>query len=179
MRFLFIAFFFFAFQSDDKIPFKDGNFLTWDNFKGKPNTSSPYKALTETTITIDIKTKGDEAIITIQDFFDENLSWTKEKNNTALLGHEQTHFNINEVWTRKLRQKLNGKTYPVKSFQKELNAMHSEIHKESKAMQIEYDKETEHSVNEANQEKWNKKIRNELEKLSAFSGIEVSCKLSK
>ena len=181
MRFslLLISFVLFAFQSSDKIPFKDNSLLTWDDFKGPPQNNSPYKALTETQTTIDIKTKGDEAFITIQNYFDKNLSWTKGKDNPNLLGHEQTHFNISEVWTRKFRQRLKGKTYSVKTFQKELNAIHSEIHKEAKAMQTEYDKETEHSVNEANQLKWNKKISNELQKLNAFSGVEVSCKLSK
>jgi len=169
----------FSFQSDDKIPYKENSLLTWADFKGRPDASSPYKALTETMVTIDVKTKGNEAVLTIQNYFQKNLSWTKDKNNNNLLSHEQTHFNITEVWTRRFRQKLKGKTFEIKTFQRELNAMHSEIHKESKAMQAEYDKETEHSVNEANQQKWNKKITNELQKLSSFSSIEVSCKLSK
>ena len=174
-----ITLFIFAFQGDDKIPFKDNHLLTWDDFKGAPKSNTPYKALTETQTTFEITMKDGEAIISIQNYFDKNSSWTKERNNNKLLEHEQTHFNISELWTRKFRQKLNGKAYRIKEFQKELNALHNEIHKESKAMQAEYDKETEHSVNEANQQKWNKKISNELQKLSAFSGTEVSCKLSK
>lgn len=170
---------FMSFQSDNKIFWKENTLLTWDDFKGKPNDSSPYKALTESVVTIDIRSKGYEAIVTIRNYFDKTQSWTKDRKNDILLNHEQGHFNIAEIWTRKFRQKLNGKTFVIKTFQKELNAMHTEIHKESRAMQVEYDKETEHSVNEAGQQKWNKKISNELQKLSAFSLAEVSCKLSK
>lgn len=168
-----------SFQGDDKIPFKDGILLTWEDFKGKPDPNSPYKALTESQVMIDIKTKGDEAFLTIRNFFDKRLSWTKDRNNMHLLGHEQTHFNIAELWARKFRQRLKGKSFSIKTFQKELNTLHSEIHKETKAMQTEYDMETEHSVNEANQAKWNKKITSELQKLSTFAEVEVSCKLLK
>ncbi len=169
----------FSFQSDNKIFWKENTVLTWDDFKGKPNVSSSFKTLTESVVTVDIKSKGNEAIVTIQNYFDKNMSWTKDKNNDNLLSHEQGHFNIAEIWTRKFRQKLKNKTYQITTFQRGLNSMHSEIHKESRAMQVEYDKETEHSVNEANQQKWNKKITSELQKLSVFSSAEVSCKLSK
>ncbi len=177
--FLFVVIILSSFQSDNKIFWKENTLLTWDDFKGKPDASSPYKALTKSVVTIDIKTKGMEAFLTIQNYFDKNLSWTKDKSNAYLLSHEQTHFNIAEVWTRKFRQKIKGKTFELKSFQRDLNDMHSEIHRESKIIQMEYDKETEHSVNETNQQKWNKKINNELQELSAFSAMEVSCKLSK
>jgi len=177
--FLFAAIIFSSFQSDNKIFWKEKAILTWDDFKGKPDASSPYKALTESVINIEIKTKGMEAFLTIHNYFDKNQSWTKTKTDANLLNHEQMHFNIAEIWTRKLREKLKGKTFEIKTFQTELNSMHSEIHRESKAMQAEYDKETEHSVNTVNQQKWNKKITSELQKLSAFSTADISCKLSK
>ncbi len=182
MRFLGFIFFtliFSAFQSDNKILWKENNLLTWDDFKGKPASSSTFKALTESVVTVDIKSKGNEAIVIIKTYFDKSNSWTKDKENDILLSHEQRHFNITEIWTRKFRQKLSGKSYPMKAFQKELNSMHSEIHKESKSMQFDYDKETQHSVNASGQQKWNKKITNELQKLSDFSSNEVTCKLSK
>ena len=181
MRFCFLFFVILlsAFQSDNKILFSENKLLSWDDFKGKPNAASSYKALTETQVSIEIKAKGTEATLIIQNYFDKDRSWSKDKNNLVLLSHEQTHFNISELWARKFRQSLKGKSFRISSFQKELNSLHSNIHKESMDMQAEYDKETEHSVNQTAQQKWNKKITNELQKLSAFSSVEVTCKLLK
>jgi hypothetical protein len=175
----FVALIFSAFQSDNKIPWKETTKLTWDDFKGKPDASSAYKANTETEVAIQIKTKGEAATIIIECFFIKNASWTKDINNAFLLGHEQTHFNISEIGARKFRQKLKGKTFSAKTFQRELNNMRSETGKESKAMQAEYDKETEHSVNEAAQKKWNKKVTDELKSLAAYAEPQISCKITR
>ena len=166
---------YFSFQSDDKILWKETTKLVWDDFKGKPDASSSYKANTETEITVDVKVKNENATIILQCYFVKNLSWTKDKNNSGLLVHEQMHFNISEIGARKFRKKLKDKTFLGKNFQQELNKMHSEINRESKTMQNEYDKETEHSVNTKAQEKWNKKISEELKSLNSFSSTSVDC----
>ena len=166
-------------QKSNEIYWQENNFLTWNDFRGKPNLSSPYKALTESGIKIEIKSTGDNADIILQTYFDKTQSWVKENINPNLLMHEQVHFNIVEVWARKFRQRLKGKTFSVKTFQQELNNMHRDIFKESKNMQAEYDKETEHSINTLAQEKWNKKITNELAALTLFANPSVSCKIVK
>src|SRR5579872_4328795 len=114
-----MALLFFAFQTDNKIMWKETTKLVWDDFKGKPDGSSPYKANTETEVAVDIKTKGDLAIITLECCFIKNASWTKDNKNPGLLIHEQMHFNITEISVRKFRQKLKGKIFPAKTFQQE------------------------------------------------------------
>ncbi|MGZ3863394.1 MAG: DUF922 domain-containing protein [Bacteroidia bacterium] len=168
-----------SFQPDQKILWSENRKLTWGDFRGKVNESSPYKANTETEVAIQIKAKGEEAVVTLECFFIKDASWTKTRDNVYLLAHEQTHFNITEIGARKFRKMLAGKTFAVKNFQQELKKMHSEVGRESKALQAEYDKETEHSVNEAAQKKWNTKIENELLSLNKFASFNVSCKLSK
>ncbi len=137
-----------------------------------------FKAFTESNIHTEIAAKNSEATISIKVFFDKNKSWVKETNNAELLKHEQTHFDITELWARKFRQKLKGKTFSFKSFQNELNNIQASIFKDSKEMQVLYDKETEHSVNTANQQKWNKKIAEDLKNLNAFSTTEITCTLT-
>jgi len=170
--------FLFAFQTDNLIPWKDSRKLTWNDFKGKPDSASPFKARTESTLNIQVETKGMEVMITMVTCFDKNTSWVKEKRD-VLLTHEQTHFDIAELWSRKFKQRLKGKTFPGKTFQSVLNKMHSDIQKEGKAMQALYDKETDHSVNAQAQEKWTKKINADLKSLSEFVPAMVTCKLSK
>jgi lipopolysaccharide export LptBFGC system permease protein LptF len=179
--FLFIALAFvcLSFTKDDNtILWNETTKLAWTDFKGNPNNSSPYKAFTESNIHTEISAKNNEANISIKVFFDKNKSWVKEANNAELLKHEQTHFDITELWARKFRQKLKGKTFSFKSFQNDLNTIQAGIFKDSKEMQVLYDKETEHSVNTANQQKWNKKITEELKNLGEFSATEISCTLT-
>ncbi|HXB39069.1 MAG TPA: DUF922 domain-containing protein [Bacteroidia bacterium] len=176
--FLIIAGFLFSFQTDNIILWAENRKLTWDDFKGKPDTTSPYKAKTESNFSMQIGTKGMEAIIGMQNCFNKNKSWVKEKNN-LLLEHEQTHFDIAEIWMRKFKQLLQGKTFTVKTFQQELNAMHSEINRGGKEMNARYDKETEHSVNQEAQKKWNKRVAEELKSLNAYTSPKVTCKLTK
>ncbi|MGZ3902453.1 MAG: DUF922 domain-containing protein [Bacteroidia bacterium] len=180
MRILYLFFVFIgfsSFQPEQKILWSESRKLTWDDFQGKINQSSLYKANTETEVAVQIKAKGEEATVTLECFFIKGASWTKTHDNAYLLEHEQTHFNITEIGVRKFRKMLSGKSFSVKSFQQELKKMHSEVGRDSKAMQAEYDKETEHSVNEVGQKKWNKKVTEELKSLSAYTYPSVTCKI--
>lgn len=173
---LFIAF---AFTDDNHIIWwKDSQKLQWTDFRAKPDKSSPYKALTESGIKIEIAAKGNDATIVLRTYFDKNNSWKKEENDN-LLQHEQLHFDITELCTRKFRQKLDGKTFKISTFQSQLNAMHSEAFRESKQMQQQYDNDTDHSVKTAEQQKWNRKVAEEIKSLNAYSAEEVHCKLVK
>lgn len=172
------ALIFCSFQEDNNISWTESRKLTWSDFQGKPDASSPFKAKTESNLDIRISTKGMEATITMQTSFSKKASWVKTETD-LLLKHEQTHFDIAELWTRKFKQKLKGKTFPVKSFQSTLNQLHRDIQREGKAMQAMYDKETDHSINEKEQEKWTKKITADLKSLSEFTAPAVTCKLSK
>ena len=165
-------------QKDNYIPWTETRKLTWNDFKGKPDEASPFKAKTESSLDIQISTKGEDATITMVTSFDMSKSWVKNKRD-VLLQHEQTHFDIAELWSRKFKQRLWKKTFPYKNFQSILSRMHREIQQESRAMQAQYDKETGHSVNEKAQEKWTKKITADLKSLSEFTPAMVTCKLSK
>lgn len=169
----------FAFQGDDSlILWKENKKLSWDDFNGKANEASKYKALTESILSIAITGKGMEAVITMTANFDKRTSWVKEKRDDLLI-HEQGHFDIVEIWARKFKQKLKGKTFNVKTFQKELNVLYNDVNRESKAMQVEYDRDTEHSINVKAQQKWTKKVNADLKSLSEFAPATVTCKLAK
>jgi len=173
-----LAGFLLSFQSADQIPYAESRKLTWDDFQGKADAASPFKARTESNLSIDVSTKDGVVTITMQTCFDKRKSWVKEKRD-ILLSHEQTHFDIAELWSRKFKQRLKGKTYSAKTFQKELSVLHSDIQKEGKAMQAQYDKETEHSINAKAQATWSKKISTDLKSLSQFTPPAVTCKLTK
>ncbi len=178
LKILFVLICFSFTQDDNLILWQESNKVAWTDFKAAPNASSPYKAFTESEIKSEIAAKNNEAHITIKTFFDKNKSWVKDKTD-ELLAHEQLHFDITELWARKFRQKIKGKTFSFKTFQKELKAIQNDIYKGSKDMQTDYDKETQHSVVVASQKKWEKKIKADIENLKAFAAAEVSCTLTK
>ncbi len=176
---LILAIICFSFTQDDNlILWQESKKVAWTDFKATPNASSSYKAFTESEIKTEIAAKNNEAHISIKTFFDKNKSWVKDKTD-ELLAHEQLHFDITELWARKFRQKIKGKTFSFKTFQKELNAIQTDIYKGSKDMQTDYDKETQHAVVVASQKKWEKKISQDLQKLSTFTTTEVNGMLSK
>lgn len=165
-------------QQDNYISWTETRKLTWNDFKGKPDEKSTFKAKTESSLNVQISTRGEVATITMVTSFDMSKSWVKDKRD-VLLQHEQTHFDIAELWSRRFKQRLQGKAFPLKSFQSALSRMHGEIQKEARAMQAQYDMETEHSINEKAQEEWTKKIDADLKSLSEFTPATVTCKLSK
>lgn len=178
LRFIILSGILFSFQTENMIPFTDNRKLTWDDFQGPPDARSSFKAKTESNLSIEVSTKGQEVTITMQTCFDTKKSWVKNKTDLLLM-HERTHFDIAELWSRKFKQRLKGKTFPAKSFQSTLNSLHADIQKEGRTMQALYDKETEHSINEKAQEKWTKKISADLKSLSGFVPATITCKISK
>ena len=67
----------------------------------------------------------------------------------------------------------------MKAFQNEIRTLQNSIFMESKNMQQEYDKETKHSEIAESQKHWEKKIKEDLEKLAAYSAHEVICTIRK
>ena len=77
------------------------------------------------------------------------------------MGHEQLHFDITEVYARKLRQEL-AKTKFSKNAKAEVKEIYRNILKELNDFQNKYDSETNFSRDTVQQLIWNKKIKKAL-----------------
>src|SRR4051794_36615867 len=87
----------------NEIKWSSGVKLKWDDFQGKPDSGSSYKAMTTTAIRTVPNEFNDEVVD--YDFvcaFNKKDSWKKIETD-ALLKHEQLHFDIAELATRNLR----------------------------------------------------------------------------
>ena len=93
--------------------------------------------------------------IDVTTYFYPQLSWKKnsKENNQDLLKHEQLHWDISELYARKLRAAYK-KYIPQKNQKERLQAQNA------------YDLETKHGLLKDAQEKWSDKIREELFKTS-------------
>jgi predicted secreted Zn-dependent protease len=109
--------------------------------------------------------------VVIKCFFNRNKSWTKEKKSDYLLEHEQLHFDITELFVRKLRKQLNDLGNNCKRLNSHIEHYYKENYKEFVAYQNAYDNETKHSLDTEKQKLWKEKIARELDRLKPFASL--------
>jgi hypothetical protein len=161
-----------AVQKDsDRIEWSPTQQLTWADFKGKIDKSSPYEAMTYTTIEIQSMQLDEKQMeYTITNSFEKKLSWSKDKKSVGLLKHEQLHFDITELVVRKMKKKLLSKKFKnIKEIQNFARDAFGEGEKERKRLNSLYDKETDHSINKEKQKEWEDKIEAELGEFNEYS----------
>lgn len=142
--------------------------LTWADYKAKPNPDSDAAASTTSYLGISYNIKSDGFSYTIESKFSMTRSWGLHKT-AYILSHEQGHFDIAEVFARKLHQKMSAYTFDRKTYQKDLKKIYQDILDEKEEMQNEYDRETNHSINKEKQAGWLKKIAAMLEEYKRYA----------
>ncbi len=101
-----------------------------------------------------------------------NPEYKNDDNRGEILKHEQLHFDICELYGRKLYKEIITLKKAGKLNEYNLNKVHGKIEKEYTRFQDRYDDETGHSINKKEQAKWNNRIQNELNSYSKFSNYE-------
>lgn len=159
-------------QHDPEKIFWQDEPLSWADFKAAPVKESPFQANTNAGISYSWNLKNDNGVISLNyevySFFNPHSSWVvPTSKSTHLLNHEQLHFDITELHARKLRKAL--KDLKVEQLGKDpkamLKSLYIKIEKERSAMQQQYDKESNHSMNKEAEAKWQKFVKEELVKL--------------
>ncbi|MEO5591750.1 MAG: DUF922 domain-containing protein [Chitinophagaceae bacterium] len=165
------ASFFFTTQNDDTgLPWTASRRLTWDDFKSRPDNNSANAALTSSKITFKYNYDSDKRFnYTIGCVFEKNTSWGRVKTD-YILSHEQGHFDIAEIYARKLNKIIKAYKFNAATAQKEVPAIYQKIMNDLSAMQNQYDDETDFSRDKEQQAAWSEKINRELYKLGEYSG---------
>jgi len=146
--------------------------LTKEDFKAKPHGS--YYGLTESALLMSTKEEKGMIKFVVQAVFIRSRSWLKT-DSEHILKHEQRHFDICEIYARRLRQRIAAKKFsPSKKTFAEISALYKQVNSELQKEEDLYDRETEHSIKTEKQEFWNKKIAGELEGLKEFQMTEVN-----
>jgi predicted secreted Zn-dependent protease len=86
-----------------------------------------------------------------------------------ILAHEQGHFDITEVYARKLNEALSEYKFNPESFKQDISDIYQKIVDEKEAAQEAYDDETDHSRHRKIQLEWLDKIHGQLEETEPFS----------
>jgi len=140
-------------ETDETIPWTVERLLTWEDFKSPPKTGTDAVASTSTTLGLNYILRNGKVEYEITCSFSKKRSWGLVKTD-YILAHEQAHFDITELFARKLHQELMAYTPNRKTFQKDINTIYENIVKGKEAFQKLYDAETDHSRRRVRQEEW-------------------------
>ena len=157
-------------DNTDQILWKSERKLVWDDFKGIADTSrTNVDAFTSYKIEItDSYFEKDIPKYKLSCFFIKSKSWTKTNTKQAL-DHEQLHFDIAEIFARKIRKAFDSLNLKKCSDTNKYNEVYYHLGKECDIYQDKYDNTV--YFNDIQQKKWAKKIYTELERLKKYSYI--------
>ncbi len=169
ISFLFCSTFIFG-QSDHEelIHWSADRKLTWADYQGAAKPGSDVAASTATYLGIEysFNSKGFGYKITCS--FSKNKSWGLHKTD-YILAHEQGHFDIAEIFARKLNREMSAYKFDKDNFKEDLKNIYQRITTEKENMQNDYDRETNHSILKEKQMEWLKKISQLLEEYKSYA----------
>lgn len=155
-------------KNEELIYWNENKRLTWGDYKGKVQSNSDAAASTATYLGIEYNFGRDGFDYKITCSFSKTRSWGLHKND-YILAHEQGHFDIAEVFARKLNKQMSEYVFNKNTFKDDLKKLYVSLTTEKDVFQNKYDEETNHSINKEKQAEWLKKIEEMLKELKAFS----------
>jgi hypothetical protein len=169
-----------SFQSEkDRLVWNESRLLSWNDFNGKPEkrfaaASTHYDILKHST------REGNKAVVTIEAVFFRNMSWKKSSwVNDEVLTHEQKHFDIVELYARKLRKAVLETHYAdYNDLLAKLDLLYDKNDQELDKYQDQYDEESDGSMNGEKQREWNKRVSQELENYRKYKDTDVTIFIS-
>ncbi len=140
--------------------------LSWEDFKGPVNAENDESAAA-THCGIGFRmNKPDHAgnpEVVVYNTFYVNKSWVRsDAKISSILDHEQGHFDLCEIFTRKLSARLRNFDFSVPDMKKSLLQAFNEVNVEYEKSQQAYESETTHGTNLGEQRKWEDRISHQL-----------------
>ncbi|MEJ7767283.1 MAG: DUF922 domain-containing protein [Chitinophagaceae bacterium] len=143
--------------------------LSWNDFKASPPPNATNAALTSSGILMKFSSNGESLTYQISCNFVKINSWGRVKND-HILSHEQGHFDIAEIFARKLNKDLKAYQVNGNSVSKDVNTIYKNVMAGLLEMQTLYDGQTDHSRDHTQQKIWLERINGNLAALDNYSG---------
>ena len=175
MKCLFLALFLISSSlQSQRIEWKEDKKLMWSNFKRKTNNRHRKNVVAYTHcgwVYSVLKSSNPKSAVkvTIETIFNEDKSWKNDKKTSDyILNHEQKHFDIAEIYARKIRKEIIEKIKTTKDFDTYFQKMYNRVLKDYKNFQALYDGVTEHGMNKEKQAEYDTFVSIELEQLKNY-----------
>jgi predicted secreted Zn-dependent protease len=151
----------------NKLVWSDHGQLTWEDFKGQPKQNSFGDALTAVNISAKPYVKNRKLNYAVKAYFLKDKSWCKVRSGN-LLEHEQLHFDIAELYARKVRKKVAELQRTGIRDHRVYNNAIEQILAESNELDQRYDRQTLNGSLPNKQFVWELEIKIQMNELQAF-----------
>jgi hypothetical protein len=152
--------------STNKLSWNANRKLSWADFKGPVSIAHGEEAAAATCCSIGFRLGTNESgapEVFVYNTFYIDRSWVKEDARIAsILTHEQGHFDLCELYTRILRQRLNSVDLRAANVKQMLMTIYSAVNDEYEARQQAYEQETAHGTIIPEQQRWDMAISAQL-----------------
>lgn len=158
----------------ESVPWSDRP-LTWDDFRGTPPSGGDENARTVYILSFESRCRGEAFTYKVTALFFPERSWVTPQvladraGKVQVLAHEQTHFNLTEVYARRMRRYFSGLYDACRQTDAAINAAVERFAKEESEAQQRYETETNHGLVPHRQAAWNRDVSEMLTSLSVFA----------
>jgi len=149
--------------------------LTWNDFKGTPDMSSPHNAYTYWSVhykydTPQMAHDGTRYRFHVWNQL-ESRSWVKpsalaKPYQVILLAHEQGHYNLGLICALRFNRIVADLTFSS-NHQAEVARIFSEVLEQVRSQERDYDRETQHMNNRIKQQEWDRRLAEQINELSS------------
>jgi hypothetical protein len=174
-----IIFFLYAFNYCNgfgQIQWTSENSLKWNNFKGTVlKNDTEFKAFAFSSVECEYGNHDTCIYYTVRSIFDENKSWYTDTS-AELLQHEKGHFNISEIYARRIRKFLQ-ENLQKDHYESEIRSGIDSLQGLNTKYQALYDIHTNHGKDMNAQKLWQLTIEKQLKQLDNYEICEYdNCK---
>ena len=155
-------------ESQEMIPWELDKRLVWDDFLCEPKVGSDAVASTSTSLGIAYQLSNGELRYHITCYFNKEKSWGLMKTD-YILAHEQGHFDITEIFARKLNEALQNYKFSKRNYKRDIGQIYQSIVSEKEEFQKTYDSESDHSRNKKTQYDWLERIEKMLAETQPYA----------
>ena len=141
--------------------------IEWSDFVGAVDESSKFDAVTNwvTTYSFPQPTFKDGKVfvkVAVKVYLRLD-SWVKPNRKTSrLLEHERGHFKIGKICAKEFKETIDARAFDRTDYAKQISDIYLEIMNKYKEFEKQYDRETDHFKDLAEQDRWNKKLNDLL-----------------
>jgi len=150
-----------------------GRRLRWSDFRASPPRGKEIRALSGWTIEPSGLRCGADGTFDarVRAVFLPDRSWVRGAASGALLAHEQGHFDLAEVYARRLRRRLRDEVTPYcpgKAAAAAAQRVYDDVLDAAERESARYDADTDHGQRSEQQRRWRQRISAALDRESTF-----------